>query len=489
MLDFNQLAQQMQGISHHLVTESTALRQKLEYAKTLMEQAQSQQTELVERQAQWHDRLTFTAAVPIEPLDTRITIPIAPSAHTVLATDGSQISPSHHEIAYCYLINIGRIILYYGQGKQPLLDSLPEVFYRPEDLYVSRQWGIRTEEWMGYCRTVSETQVLAELAQAIVGSATNQAIEPITQSPSVSQSLKRTKPQRSRHAVESVVDRSNTENQLSLLDADKVSLTDQVSQHSNQVSQSSNFSEFPLSELSSFSYGSRRSPAISPPTTLAPTIAMVDGSLIYWFLEPLPTEARDRILQPILQAWQQLRSLKIPLVGYVSASRSGETMNFLRLQTCPYTTPDCLSHCSHLADKLPCQGLDPVRDVALWTQLLEPGQRSPLWRSSARIQDLYEDQGIYFCYLHVGSEVARVEVPEWVAIDPELLNTALSLVLTQVQKGYGYPVALAEAHNQAVVRGGDRSRFFALLEQQMIKAGLRNVGTSYKEARKRGSIA
>jgi hypothetical protein len=50
-------------------------------------------------------------------------------------------------------------------------------------------------------------------------------------------------------------------------------------------------------------------------------------------------------------------------------------------------------------------------------------------------------------------------------------------------------VTLAEAHNQAVVTGGDRTRFFALLEQQMIKAGLKNVGISYKETRKRGSIA
>jgi hypothetical protein len=89
----------------------------------------------------------------------------------------------------------------------------------------------------------------------------------------------------------------------------------------------------------------------------------------------------------------------------------------------------------------------------------------------------------------VGTEIARLEFPGWVAEDTSLLETALSLTLAQVQKGYGYPVALAEAHNQAVVRGGDRTRFFALLEQQMIRAGLRNVGTSYKEARKRGSIA
>jgi hypothetical protein len=125
----------------------------------------------------------------------------------------------------------------------------------------------------------------------------------------------------------------------------------------------------------------------------------------------------------------------------------------------------------------------------MWASLLEPGQRSPLFRSSARILDLYKDHRIYFCYVHVGTEVARVEMPEWVAQNSSLLNQALSLILAQVNKGFGYPVALAEAHNQAVVRGGDRARFFALLEQQMIRAGLRNVGTSYKEARKRGSIS
>ncbi len=156
-----------------------------------------------------------------------------------------------------------------------------------------------------------------------------------------------------------------------------------------------------------------------------------------------------------------------------------------------------MSHCSPVSDRAavptqartPCQVLDPLRDPALWATLLEPGQRSPLWRSSAPILDLYGTHAIYFCYVHVGAEVARVEVPQWVATDAEQLDLALSLILAQVQKGYGYPVALAEAHNQAVVRGGDRAQFFALLEQQMIRAGLKNVGTSYKEARKRGSIA
>ena len=455
MLDFNQLARQMQGISQHLVTESSAMRQKLDYAEVLMEQMPAMQTELMERQEKWGDRTIFTAAVPIEPIDTRVMIEAAPYAHTVLATDGSQIAPSHHEIAYCYLINTGRIILHYGQGKQPLLDSLPEVFYRPEDLFVSRQWGIRTEEWMSYRRTVTETEVLAELAQWV------------TQTPA--------------NAIElSINSTEGTAPQPPILGEQEIPEPAATKKRSTRTKRTEQLS---LLE----SQRTREIPVVTP--SKIPTIAMVDGSLIYWFLEQLPGEARDRILQPILAAWRQLQSIGVPMVGYISASRSGESLNFFRFLTCPYTSPDCQTHCSNLPDKAPCQVLEPLRDAAVWARLLNPGQRSPLWRSSAKIQDYYEEQCIYFCYLHVGTEVARVEVPEWVALDATMMTRAMSLVIAQVQKGYGYPVALAEAHNQAVVRGGDRSRFFGLLEQQMIRAGLRNVGTSYKEARKRGSIA
>jgi hypothetical protein len=397
MLDLMKLAQQMQGISHHLRDEAAAATRRITIANTLMMRTVEHQAEQVDGLMQWRDRMTFAAACPIEPLDTHLPIQAAPEAHTVLATDGSQISPSHHEIAYCYLLNVGRVVLHYGQSRFPLLDSRPEVVYRPEDLYVSRQWGIRTEEWMSYRRTVSEADAIAELVRTL---------------------------------------------------------------QPNRAS-----------------------------TDRAPALALTDGSLIYWFLDDLPHEARDRILPPILAAWDQLRTAGIPLLGYISASRSGEALNFLRLESCPFEVPDCQTYCADERDRAPCQVFDPLRDVALWSTRLAPGERGPLWRSSVNILNSYGDHRVYFCYVNVGSEIARVEMPEWVALDVDMRQAALEMVITQVQKGYGYPVALAEAHNQAVVRGGDRTRFFALLEREMIRAGLQNVGTSYKEARKRGSIA
>ncbi|MFZ4665868.1 MAG: DNA double-strand break repair nuclease NurA [Prochlorotrichaceae cyanobacterium] len=409
MLDFTQLGSQMQGFSQALAQEAVASRKRLDRATTLLEEAIVSQEKWVTLQHQWGDRLGFTLAEPLEPLNTVKSVispdSSIPAQYTVLATDGSQIAPSHHEIAFCYLLNTGRVALHYGQGRYPLLDSVPEVFYHAQDLYECRQWGISTEEWMGYRRTISEAEVLAQLAQQV-------------------------------HP--------------------------------------------PLPAL------------LTGVEERFPPVALVDGSLIYWFLDGLPSAARDRLLPPILAAWQQLQAINVPLMGYLSASRSGETLNFLRLLRCPYEAPDCDRYCAGQTDKAPCQVLAPLKDATFWETRLQPGDRGPIWKSHARILSLYGDQTIYFCHLHVGSELARIEFPAWVVSDFQdlsLLHQLLGLVMAQVQKGYGYPIALAEAHNQAVVRGSDRRRFFALLEQEMIKAGLKNVGTSYKETRKRESIA
>ena len=75
---------------------------RLDIAYKLLERARFGQVELVKQQQLWRNALGFNAAVPVEPLDTCIDIKIPPTVHTVMATDGSQMTPSHHEIAYCY---------------------------------------------------------------------------------------------------------------------------------------------------------------------------------------------------------------------------------------------------------------------------------------------------------------------------------------------------------------------------------------------------
>jgi hypothetical protein len=98
--------------------------------------------------------------------------------------------------------------------------------------------------------------------------------------------------------------------------------------------------------------------------------------------------------------------------------------------------------------------------------------------------DEYGEHRVHFWYVNVGQELARVEMPEWAALSTETVGFAHAAVLAQAEKGHGYPVALSEAHEQAVVTGRDRENFATLLGEAMAAQKL-PVTTSEKARSKR----
>ena len=119
------------------------------------------------------------------------------------------------------------------------------------------------------------------------------------------------------------------------------------------------------------------------------------------------------------------------------------------------------------------------------SSLLEPGERSAIFGSRSQILNTYAPHHrIRFFYLHTGREVARVEIPAWVADDPELLALTHALCWDQARKGDGYPVALAEAHEQAIVRGAEKAAFFQMMQRAFVATG-QPVSTTQKALSKR----
>ena len=101
----------------------------------------------------------------------------------------------------------------------------------------------------------------------------------------------------------------------------------------------------------------------------------------------------------------------------------------------------------------------------------------------------YKDHQICFFYINVGNdEIARIEIPRWVADNEDNLNLVHFLIYDQVQKGMGYPITIQEAHNQAVVKNADRMQFYSILSRKMINNNIK-VALSNKEIKKRGGIA
>ena len=84
----------------------------------------------------------------------------------------------------------------------------------------------------------------------------------------------------------------------------------------------------------------------------------------------------------------------------------------------------------------------------------------------------------------MGDEIARIEMPRWVARDENLLNLVHSLVLDQCRRGQGYPVALSEAHEQAVVTAADRENFWQLVESSLIEEKLPSVSSAKSRSKR-----
>lgn len=203
-----------------------------------------------------------------------------------------------------------------------------------------------------------------------------------------------------------------------------------------------------------------------------PTVALWDGSLIFWTIQDEPEGYRARVLSELMRAFDLAEDLGVPIVGYISNPGSKDFVNSLRIMLCDQTPVDC-DKCIHKADStdLPCEKMAVLKDSVVFKHQLHDGDRSVTMTSDSKILRLYGNHDIRVFYLHVGAEIARIEVPAWVANDEALLNLVHAVCYDQSQKGRGYPVALAEAHEHAVVHSHERATFYELVELSLIKHG------------------
>lgn len=328
-----------------------------------------------------------------EPSDT-VFAPESPSgAFTVYAADGSQIVSDRHDIALCYLLNIGLIALHYGPNPQASLTSRPHLALPDDDML---------DEFQGEQATIVPRRLgIRRLLEEVAG----------------------------------------------------------------------------LVELTANSG--------------TPALALFDGSLILWPLETEKEEFRTASLNTFEEYLEIMRQRRIPIAGYISSPQSRDVVNSLRLVACPHPRADCENLCPNRVKPRPhyvppdCSGTESISDADLFMELLRPGERSPIFGSSSKILKLCSEKNqIRFFYLHTGPEVARVEVPAWVCDDPDLLARTHSLCYDQARKGDGYPVALAEAHEQAVVRAAEKAAFFQIMQRDFVRTG-QKVGITQKAVSKR----
>ncbi len=377
MLDLSRVAGQIGEMVGSLKAGSIERQQHLAQALSLLVDKQLDFEALRIKAEKSYGKTTFLVAGLVEPLATRNKPAEPPKDFSIVATDGSQIDVDRHTSARCYLINIGRVRLDYGQDSHATLESIPQLCADDSSLVISD--GIRQQAVEGALlnirRSVEEAGHLAEMAAEL--------------SPS------------------------------------------------------------------------------------QPALAVIDGSLILWGLankeypDFVVEELLDKGYIKHLDAMRKLsKERPLALASYISFPRSTDVVNALRLALCPHETADCDKYCGETPNgKRPCDAVSGVQDRDLFTNLLGEGERSALFGSQSKIvKQSYGEHRVQFFYMRLEDEIARVEVPAWVASEKARLDLAHALILDQCRRGQGYPVALSEAHEQAVVTVADRGNFQQLVE-------------------------
>jgi len=318
-------------------------------------------------------KTSWLVAKILEPLETKVNPSERPKETTVIATDGSQIFPDHHGVASCYLINTGLVILHYGTGEKPLMESKPHLYYRDEELY---------EQFNG---------------------------RKISVNPSI------------------VSDRRG------LMEME--CLTEYLLKNKERKN----------------------------------IVGLVDGTLILWTLEGSAPDFKDKIVKNFLKNMDRLKKEKIPVASYISRTRSNDVVNALKIGLCPEIRVNC-DRCPYRNDMfIPCSPLEGVTDAALFLNILKEGERGPLFESDSNITSCYGEHKIQFFYIHTGEEIGRVELPAWAGEDKDMVNLIHGVIYDQIKKGGGYPVALSEAHEKAVIRSDERQIFYKMISDKLVE--------------------
>jgi len=211
---------------------------------------------------------------------------------------------------------------------------------------------------------------------------------------------------------------------------------------------------------------------------------LIDGSIIFWQLEAKQKKIKYYFLEKYFDCFEDLYKKRMLFAGYISMPKSRELINLIKLKLCRFDVADCIECYKNHSD-FPCKKVDHMIDTSLLKNFLKEGERTTVFFSNSKIVDLYpEHLKPGFVYFNVGKEIVRLEFPKWISQDKKLVDSICSTALSQSKKGMGYPVCLAESHEQAVVKGADREFFYHILQ----KVGMdqdRRILLSQKAIKKR----
>ncbi len=202
---------------------------------------------------------------------------------------------------------------------------------------------------------------------------------------------------------------------------------------------------------------------------------LFDGSIIFWHLDSKDAKTKELYLNKYLYCLQQFYKNNFLIAGYISMPKSRELVNLLKIQLCDFQINNCDLY----------KSIDNLLDTHIANFYLDEYERSIIFKNHSSIVQTYPEYlHPHFFYLNVGQEIVRIEIPQWIAQDEKNVEIISKIIVDQCKKGFGYPICLAEAHEEAVIKNADREFFYELIHKLGIKYN-HNFFNSQKSLKKR----
>ena len=200
-----------------------------------------------------------------------------------------------------------------------------------------------------------------------------------------------------------------------------------------------------------------------------PLVALTDGTLLLWVLQDSPEAQRQKKIAGYLKQLDRLKATRAASGAFISRPRYQDVLKLVWLARLG-------EHASKAA--MEPRSFRGLADRGLFN-FLTPGQRSACFFSPSPVNKHYETAGhrVGFFYINVGnedqSEIARVEVPQWVLESSDLLDRLHGAVMAQCQLVTPYPYVLARAHELAVITTDERRQLESFVEAARLRQGVR----------------
>jgi len=216
-----------------------------------------------------------------------------------------------------------------------------------------------------------------------------------------------------------------------------------------------------------------------------PVITLTDGPLEIWTTtleEGRVAGEFKKSLEIYLGVLRKLQEINATTAGYVD--KPGADLVVRLLEVARAKEEDL----PEIKTYRPFRG---VKDIELYKNVLQPGERSAIFGIQSRSSRPYQGElGLHFFYLNVGSPghpyLARVEIPRWVVEQSSMLDSLHAVLVSQcgVIGVRRYPYLLHRAHETAVVNLEDKEQVTQMITQELRMRGLEVAGQSAKQYNK-----